>query len=134
MKNDIVTWMIILIPFLGISQNYKLVNESYPEIVMKKIENDTVSAKLITSKAIVDGYVVYRQIKRLDIDKLYRFPESFLGNNMKLEKDVLYYESEKIYDTGITYYNGYNVQLDGITTVPNNELDIHWNELIIENQ
>lgn len=88
--------LLFFIPFLGISQNYKLVDKDYPEIAMKKIENDTVGAKLITSKSIIDGYVVYRQIKRLDIDKVYRFPESFFDEEMKSIEGVLYYEAEKI--------------------------------------
>ena len=86
----------MLIPFLGISQNYKLVDESYPEVVMKKIDNDTVSATLITSKEIIEGYVVYRQIKKLDDNHIYRFPESFLDAKKHDVKNVLYYESEKI--------------------------------------
>lgn len=88
--------LLFFIPFIGFSQSYKLVDKDYPEIVMKKIENDTVGAKLITSKSIIDGYVVYRQIKRLDTNKVYRFPESFLNSEKKPEKNVLYYEAEKI--------------------------------------
>jgi hypothetical protein len=112
-------FLVFLIPILGISQNYKLVDSEYPEIVMKKIENDTISARLITSNNILEGFVVYRQIKRLDINKVYRYPESFLDNEDKPIKDVLYYQSNKIGDTtsNIWLENSYTTPMvmDAIT-------------------
>lgn len=118
--------MALLFPVLGISQNYKLVNDDYPEIVMKKIANDTVSARLITSNKIMEGFVVYRQIKRLDTDKIYRFPESFLDNDFKELKSVLYYESDKI-TNDVIYWNGINVLTDNddIITTPTISDNIH---------
>lgn len=84
--------LLILAPIFGTAQSYKLVDSDYPEITMKLMENDTVNAELILSNKIIEGYVVYKQIKRLDNKNVYRYPLSFLDSKRKRIDGVMYYE------------------------------------------